>query len=102
MQSPYKCENVAMASSQFADISKDLFNQIKLIETRVKEDSFKDAVKMLAVAEKTCQQLESLMTPDNQLQSHIVSNRRQEMSWLHDNIQQGLQKKKSGKRRTTK
>jgi len=92
-----------MASSQFADISKDLFNQIKMIETRVKEDSFKDAVKLLTVAEKTCQQLESLMTPDNQLQSHIVSNRRQEISWLHDNIQLGMQKrKKAGKKRTAK
>jgi hypothetical protein len=43
------------------------------------------------------------MTPDNQLQSHIVSNRRQEISWLHDNIQQGMQKrKKTGKKRTAK
>ncbi len=100
---PYKSENVVMASNQFAEISKDLFNQIKLIETRVKQDSFKDAVKLLSVAEKTCQQLESLMTPENQLQSHIISNRRQEISWLHDNIQKGLQKrKKAGKRRASK
>jgi hypothetical protein len=92
-----------MASNQFAAISKDLFNQIKFIESRVKDDSFKDAVKLLAAAEKTCEHLESVMTPDNQLQSHIVSNRRQEISWLHDNIQQGMQKrKKTGKKRTAK
>jgi hypothetical protein len=89
-----------LTDSNFAEISKDLFNQIKLIESRVKEDSFKEAVKMLATAEKTCERLESVMTPDNQLQSHIVSNRRLEISWLHDNIQQGLQKrKKAGKKR---
>ena len=92
-----------MAVSQFADISKDLFNQIKLIEIRVKEDSFKEAVKMLATAEKTCEHLESMMTPDNLLQTHIVNNRRLEIGWLHDNIQQGLQKKKKpAKKRTTK
>ena len=92
-----------MASNQFATISKDLFNQIKFIESRVKDDSFKDAVKLLAAAEKTCEHLESVMTPDNQLQSHIVSNRRLEISWLHDNIQQGMQKrKKAGKKRTAK
>ncbi len=92
-----------MASNQFAAISKDLFNQIKFIESRVKDDSFKDAIKLLAAAEKTCEHLESVMTPDNQLQSHIVSNRRQEISWLHDNIQQGMQKrKKAGKKRTAK
>ncbi|MFA5078075.1 MAG: hypothetical protein WC541_01160 [Dehalococcoidia bacterium] len=92
-----------MASNQFAAISKDLFNQIKFIESRVKDDSFKDAVKLLAAAEKTCEHLESVMTPDNQLQSHIVSNRRLEISWLHDNIQEGMQKrKKAGKKRTAK
>ena len=92
-----------MAVSQFADISKDLFNQIKFIESRVKDDSFKDAVKLLATAEKTCEHLESVMTPDNQLQTHIVSNRRLEIGWLHDNIKQGLQKKKKpAKKRTPK
>jgi len=83
-----------MAVNQFADISKDLYNQIKFIESRVKDDSFKDAVKLLSTAEKTCEHLESVMTPDNQLQTHIVNNRRLEIRWLHDNIEQGLKKKK--------
>ena len=92
-----------MAANQFADISKDLFNQIKYIESRVKDDSFKDAIKLLATAEKTCEHLESVMTPDNQLQTHIVNNRRLEIRWLHDNIEEGLQKKKKpAKKRTAK
>ena len=92
-----------MAANQFADISKDLFNQIKYIESRVKDDSFKDAIKLLATAENTCEHLESVMTPDNQLQTHIVNNRRLEIRWLHDNIEEGLQKKKKpAKKRTAK
>jgi len=92
-----------MAVNQFADISKDLFNQIKYIESRVKDDSFKDAVKLLATAEKTCDHLESMMVPDNLLQTHIISNRRLEIGWLHDNIEQGLKKKKKTvKKRTPK
>jgi len=92
-----------MAVNQFADISKDLYNQIKFIESRVKDDSFKDAVKLLSAAEKTCEHLESMMTPDNLTQTHIISNRRLEIGWLHDNIEQGLKKKrKPVKKRTPK
>ncbi len=49
-----------MAANQFADISKDLFIQIKLIESRVKEDSFKDAVKMKEVSYDEILELASL------------------------------------------
>lgn len=93
-----------MAINQFADISKDLFNQIKCIESTVREDAFKEAARLLSAAEKTCVNLESAMLPDNQVQTKIVSNRRLEIHWLHDEIQQGLTKKtgKPIKRRKTK
>jgi hypothetical protein len=93
-----------MATNQFADISKDLFNQIKYIEITVKDDLFKEAAKLLSTAEETCGNLESAMIPDNQIQTHIVSNRRREIHWLHDEIQQGLVKKHSKpvKKRKTK
>ena len=93
-----------MAINQFSDISKDLFNQIKYIESTVKEDLFKEAAKLLSTAEETCGNLESAMKPDNQVQTNIVKNRRREIHWLHDEIQQGLTKKqiKPVKRRKTK
>jgi len=84
-----------MAVNQFSDISKDLYNQIKYIENLVKGDLFKEADKLLSTAEKTCGNLESAMTPDNRLQLHIISNRRQEIDWLHKDIQQGLTKIKN-------
>ena len=92
-----------MSINQFADISKDLFNQIKYIESTVKDDLFKEAAKLLSTAEETCGNLESAMVPDNQVQTKIVSNRRREIHWLHDEIQQGLNKKHSKpvKRRKT-
>ena len=93
-----------MAINQFSDISKDLFNQIKYIESTVKEDLFKEAAKLLSTAEETCGNLESAMKPDNQVQTNIVKNRRREIHWLHDEIQQGLTKKQSKpvKKRQTK
>jgi len=93
-----------MAINQFADISKDLFNQIKFIESLVKGDLFKEAVRLLSTAEETCGNLESVMKPDNQLQTHIVNNRRLEIRWLHDDIQQGLIEKhnKPTKKRNAK
>lgn len=84
-----------MAINQFADISKDLFNQIKFIESQVKGDLFKEAAKLLSTAEETCGNLESAMSTDNHVQTHIVSNRRREIHWLHDEIQQGLTKKQA-------
>ena len=92
-----------MAINQFADISKDLFNQIKYIESTVRDDLFKEAAKLLSAAEETCGNLESAMIPDNQVQTKIVNNRRLEIHWLHDEIQQGLTKKNSKpvKRRKT-
>ena len=93
-----------MAINQFADISKDLFNQIKFIESTVRDDLFKEAARLLSAAEKTCGNLESAMIPDNQVQTKIVTNRRLEIHWLHDEIQQGLTKKpaKPVKRRKAK
>lgn len=93
-----------MAINQFADISKDLYTQIKFIESQVKGDLFKEAAKLLSTAEETCENLESAMKPDNQIQTHIVDNRRREIHWLHDEIQQGLIKKHSKpvKKRKTK
>jgi hypothetical protein len=85
-----------MSINQFADISKDLSNQIKFIESTVRDDLFKEAARLLSTAEETCGNLESAMIPENQVQTKIVSNRRLEIHWLHDEIQQGLTKK-SGK-----
>jgi hypothetical protein len=82
-----------MAINQFADISKDLSNQIKFIESTVRDDLFKEAARLLSAAEETCLNLESAMVPDNQVQTKIVSNRRLEIHWLHDEIQLGLTKK---------
>lgn len=93
-----------MAINQFADISKGLYTQIKVIESLVKEDLFKEATKLLSTAEETCGNLESLVEPDNKIQTHIVNNRRREIGWLHDAIQHGSIKKhsKPGKKSNTK
>jgi hypothetical protein len=82
-----------MAMNQFADISKDLYMQIKVVENLAKDGQFKEAGKLLSSAEKTCGNLESLMQEDNKVQTHIISNRKQEITWLHDTIQNGLVKK---------
>lgn len=93
-----------MSINQFADISKELSTQIKFIESTVREDLFKEAAKLLSAAEATCGNLESAMTPDNLVQTKIVSNRRLEINWLHDEIQQGLTRKaaKPAKKRKVK
>ena len=92
-----------MAANQFADLSRDLYTQIKIVETLVKGSLFKEAKKMLSKAEASCENLESLMSEDNKIQMHIISNRRLEIHWIHDAIQQGLAKNKPVvKKRVTK
>jgi hypothetical protein len=82
-----------MAMNQFADISKDLTMQIKVVENLAKDGQFKEAGRLLTSAEKACGNLESLAQEDNKVQTHIVHNRRQEIGWLQDTIQNGLVKK---------
>ena len=84
-----------MEINQFADISKDLYTQIKVVENLVKGDSYKEARKLLSTAEETCNNLESLMAPDNRIQKNIVNNRRREITWIQDAIQQGTAKAKA-------
>ena len=70
----------------------------------MRDNLFKEAAKLLSAAEETCGNLESAMIPDNQVQTKIVNNRRLEIHWLHDEIQQGLTEKttKTVKRRKAK
>ena len=75
-------------------MSKDLYTQIKVVENLVKGDSYKEARKLLSTAEQTCNNLESLMEPDNRIQTNIVNNRRREITWIHDAIQQSTTKAK--------
>jgi hypothetical protein len=82
-----------MAISQFADISKDLYTRIKIIENMVKGNLYKEAQRQLSSAEESCGNLESLVEPDNKVQARIVSNRRMEIHWLEDSIKHGLIKR---------
>ena len=94
-----------MAVNQFADISKELYTQIKVVEDMVRSDLYKEAGKMLSTAEQNCRSLESLMEEDNKIQSHIVDNRRREIVWIQDAIELGLAKartKKPVKKRAAK
>ena len=92
-----------MAVNQFADISRELCLQIKLVEDLVSDDLFKEAGKILSKAEDACRNLESLMDEDNKIQEHIVANRRREIGWIQDAIQEGQAKeRKPVKRRAAK
>jgi hypothetical protein len=94
-----------MALNEFADISKELYTQVKIVEDMVKGDLYKEAGKMLLTAEQNCRSLESLMEEDNKIQAHIVDNRRREIKWIQDAIQIGLAKaraKKPVKKRVAK
>jgi len=94
-----------MAVNQFADISKELYMQIKVVEDMVKSDLYKEAGKMLLTAEENCKSLETLMEEDNKIQTHIVDNRRREIHWIQDSIEKGLAKaraKKPVKKRAAK
>jgi hypothetical protein len=86
-----------MAVNEFADISKELYTQVKIVEDMVKSDLYKEAGKMLLTAEQNCRSLESLMEEDNKIQAHIVDNRRREIKWIQDAIQLGLAKARSKK-----
>ncbi len=77
-----------MALNQFADVSRDLFKQIRVVETLIKGDMFKEARKLLPAAEEACNNLEQLMEPDNRIQRNIMYNRRREVSWIQDSIRQ--------------
>jgi len=79
-----------MAINQFADISKDLYAQIKVIENLIKGNLFVEADALLSTTKESCRNLESLMAEDNKIQTHIVDNRQQEIHWMHDAIQLGL------------
>jgi predicted nucleotidyltransferase len=83
-----------MAENQFADVSRDLYMQIKVVEDMVKGELFKEAVKLLTTAEETCKSLESLMEEDNKIQIHIVANRQREIVWIQESIQEGMAKSK--------
>jgi hypothetical protein len=83
-------ENSQMVTNQFAEISKELYTQIKAVEDLVRSNLYKEAAKMLTAAEKACDNLESLMLPDNKIQANIISNRRREITWTQDAIQHGL------------
>lgn len=93
-----------MAINQFADISKDLYMQIKVAENLVKGDLFVEADELLSTIKENCRNLESLMTQDNKIQTRIVANRQREIHWIHDAIQHGLAKthSKPVKKRTAK
>jgi len=82
-----------MAMNQFADLSKDLTMQIKVVENLARDGQFKEAGRLLSNVEKSCGNLESLAQEDNKLQTHIIHNRKQEITWLQDAIQIGLVKK---------
>jgi hypothetical protein len=103
VESPLQ-ETTHMAENEFADISRDLYAQIKIVEDLVSDDLYKEAGKMLSEVEEHCKSLESLMEEDNKIQVHIVANRRREIGWIQDAIQQGQAKAKSKpvKRRATK
>ncbi|MBN1374771.1 MAG: hypothetical protein JXA01_01310 [Dehalococcoidia bacterium] len=84
-----------MAVSQFAEMSKDLYMQLRRVEDLVKGDLFKEAVKKLTGVEETCRNLETLIEEDNKIQQRIVDNRRREIKWIEESIEQGTAKLKS-------
>ena len=94
-----------MEMNQFADMSKDLYTQIKVVENLVKGDLYKEAGKLLKTAQENCDNLESLMTPDNAIQTRIIDNRRREIGWIQDAIRHGMAKaasKPAAKKRVAK
>jgi P2-related tail formation protein len=93
-----------MPIDQFADVSKDLCMQIKLIENLLKQNLFNEADELMQQATKCCRTLESLMAEDNKIQTRIVANRQKEITWIQDAIQGNIKKTvgKSAKKRKTK
>lgn len=88
-----------MSANLFADSSKNLYSQIKIIEDLTKSGQFKEANRLLLAAEKNCGNLELMVQSDNKLQTHIINNRRQEIRWLHDTIDHGLVKSPSKRKK---
>ena len=82
-----------MAINQFVVTHRELHTQINVIENLVSGDLFKEAAKLLSAAEKTCESLESLINADNEIQKRIVTNRRWEIKWIRDAIQEASLKK---------
>ncbi len=81
-----------MAIKEFSVISRDLINQINIIENLVSSASLKDATKLLSTAEKTCVSLESLSKPDNDIQRRILANRRLDIIRIGAAIQDASKK----------
>jgi hypothetical protein len=81
-----------MPIDQFADVSKDLCLQIKVIENLLKSNEFSEANALVANARKSCHTQESLMVDTNKIQIRIVENRQKEIIWIQDAIQINLKK----------
>jgi hypothetical protein len=81
-----------MKTYQFVDLSKDLYTQVHVIENLVKSSVFKEANTRLSAARKICDNLETLVEPENELQRRIVTNRKLEIHWLDTAIQVALAK----------
>lgn len=81
-----------MTIYQFADLSKDLYLQVHVIENLVKSSVFKEAGKRLSAAKEACENLDSLVEPENEIQRRIVTNRKLEIHWLDTAIQVELAK----------
>lgn len=81
-----------MSINKFAAISKDLCMQIRIIEELLKCKSYIEADALMPKATKSCRTLESLMTEENKIQTHIVENRQKEISWIQDTLKDNLKK----------
>lgn len=93
-----------MPVNEFADMSKNLSLQIKVIEDLVKHKLFGEADALMSNATKCCHTLESLMVEDNKIQVHIIENRQKELTWIQDAISNSSSKtqKKSVVKRNSK
>ena len=93
-----------MKVKQFAEMSKDLYQEIHFIESLLKSNVFKEANGHLSTAKKNCKSLDALVEPENLIQRKIVTNRQTEILWLENAVQIGLAKnsKPAAKKRTAK
>jgi hypothetical protein len=102
---PRACgKEFSMTTRQFAEISKDLYQEIHFIESLLKSNVFKEADGRLSGAKKTCKNLDALVEPENAIQRKIVTNRQTEILWLETAVKIGLAKttKPAAKKRTVK
>ena len=81
-----------MATYQFAYFSRDLYTQIHIIESLVKSNVFSEARTRLQAARQSCEHLQSLAEPENNLQKRILTNRRLEIQWLETAIKEAGKK----------